>query len=127
MRKGTYELDAHLPLRHIAAIKQNVPRLRQHAADGRQLGLVVRKIAAVQHCIPKIQRSLAAMRYDMNGINVSSPLQIGDHLIQAVKVGIKDEYFSRLGQTVNQRLVICDSGIDENDVPCGHAGEPLSR
>ena len=63
-----------IPLRHIAAIQQDVARLCEHAADVGQLRTVVCKVAAVQHGATQIQGALAAMRDDVQGINADAAL-----------------------------------------------------
>lgn len=41
------------------------------------------------------------------------PLQPGHDLVQAIRLGIQNEDLRRLGQTVDQRLVVGDAGIDK--------------
>ena len=65
--------------------------------------------------LAQIQRTLAAVRDDVNGIDAGLALQVGRHLAQAVGVAIQNEHLRWLGQAVDQRLVACDTGVDEDD------------
>ena len=51
----------------------------------------------------------------MNGINAGLALQGGRHLAQTIRRAIQNEYLCWLGKTVDQRLVVGDAAIDEDD------------
>ena len=54
------------------------------------------------------------MRDDVNGINPSSPLQIGRHLGKTIRRAIQNDHLYWLYKAVNQRLVVGDVRIDKD-------------
>ena len=125
LRQGSDELQAHSTLCHIASIKQDVTLWGQCTANAGKLGLVRSKNATVDHRVAKIQRPLTTMADDVNRINAGSPLQVGRHLGKAIRCAIQNEHLCRIGQTVDQRLIVGDPGVDEDDVAGGHGDLPL--
>ena len=63
------------------------------------------------------------MRNDVNRIDAGSPLQVGRHLGKAIRCAIQNEHLCWLGKAVDQRLIVGDATIDEDDA-LGHGVDP---
>ena len=108
-------MHPHIALSYVAAVQQNVGGGRQRSPNAGQLRGIPSKAAVVEQPIAQIQRALAAMRNHMNGVDAASTIQIACHLIEPIRITLEDVNVIRRSQAVNQRLVVGDAGINEDD------------
>ncbi|EXI68051.1 MAG: hypothetical protein AW07_04459 [Candidatus Accumulibacter sp. SK-11] len=87
---------------------------------------VVVKVFAIEHCIAQVQRTRAPVRKDMDRIQIAIPRQDPFHLPDAILAGMQQIPLAPLRQSVDQGLVIGDTGIDEDDLAGGGGHEGTS-
>src|SRR5262249_48196935 len=112
------ELLTGRALRDIASIKREVATVRQCRTDACQYACMAGQIGIVENSRAKLERAGAAVRHDLDAIEIGKMLGLENprDLIEAVASAVNDEGLLARLQSVQQILDVRNAGVDEYDI-----------